>query len=92
MIFSKKDNLIGLDIGSRSIKAAEVGESKRGRELKRFGITEIPHGAIEDGTINDPETLAESIRQLRSNIFRLISVMSILIFRFWEKMKPIPIK
>jgi type IV pilus assembly protein PilM len=64
MIFSKKDNLIGLDIGSRSIKAAEVGESKRGRELKRFGITEIPHGAIEDGTINDPETLAESIRQL----------------------------
>lgn len=64
MIFTKKDNLIGLDIGSRSIKAAEIGESKRGRELKRFGITEIPHGAIEDGTINDPETLAESIRQL----------------------------
>src|SRR5210317_1575451 len=64
MVFSKKDNLVGLDIGSRSIKAAEVDESKRGRELKRFGITEIPHGAIEDGTINDPESLAESIRQL----------------------------
>ncbi len=64
MVFSKKDNLVGLDIGSRSIKAAEISESKRGRELKRFGITEIPHGAIEDGTINDPETLAESIRQL----------------------------
>jgi type IV pilus assembly protein PilM len=64
MVFSKKDNLVGLDIGSRSIKAAEILESKRGRELKRFGITEIPHGAIEDGTINDPETLAESIRQL----------------------------
>ncbi len=39
-------------------------ETKRGRELKRFGITEIPHGAIEDGTINDPESLAESIRHL----------------------------
>jgi type IV pilus assembly protein PilM len=64
MVFSKKDNLVGLDIGSRSLKAAEISESKRGRELKRFGITEIPHGAIEDGTINDPETLAESIRQL----------------------------
>jgi len=64
MVFSKKDNLVGLDIGSRSIKAAEISESKRGRELKRFGITEIPHGAIEDGTINDPESLAESIRQL----------------------------
>ena len=64
MVFSKKDNLVGLDIGSRSLKAAEILESKRGRELKRFGITEIPHGAIEDGTINDPESLAESIRQL----------------------------
>jgi len=64
MVFSKKDSLVGLDIGSRSIKAAEITESKRGRELKRFGITEIPHGAVEDGTINDPETLVESIRQL----------------------------
>jgi len=64
MAFSKKDTLVGLDIGSRSLKAAEISESKRGRELKRFGITEIPHGAIEDGTINDPEVVAESIRQL----------------------------
>jgi len=64
MVFSKKDALVGLDIGSRSLKAAEILESKRGRELKRFGITEIAHGAIEDGTINDPESVAESIRQL----------------------------
>jgi type IV pilus assembly protein PilM len=64
MVFGKKDNLVGLDIGSRSLKAAEIIESKRGRELKRFGMTDIPHGAIEDGTINDPEAVAESIRQL----------------------------
>jgi type IV pilus assembly protein PilM len=64
MAFGKKDTLVGLDIGSRSVKAAEISESKRGRELKRFGITEIAHGAIEDGNINDPESVAESIRQL----------------------------
>ena len=64
MVFGKKENLVGLDIGSRSLKAAEITESKRGRELKRFGMTDIPHGAIEDGTINDPEAVAESIRQL----------------------------
>jgi type IV pilus assembly protein PilM len=64
MVFSKKDTLVGLDIGSRSLKTAEISESKRGRELKAFGITEIAHGAIEDGTINDPESVAESIRQL----------------------------
>jgi type IV pilus assembly protein PilM len=64
MVFGKKDHLVGLDIGSRSLKAAEIEDSKRGRNLKRFGITEVPPGAIEDGTINDPEAVAESIRQL----------------------------
>ena len=64
MVFGKKDTLVGLDIGSRSLKAAEISESKRGRELKSFGMTDIPHGAIEDGTINDPESVAEAIRQL----------------------------
>jgi len=64
MLFGKKDHLVGLDIGSRSLKAAEIEEGKRGRSLKRFGINEIPPGAIEDGTINDPEAVADSIRQL----------------------------
>ncbi len=64
MAFGKKDTLIGLDIGSRSLKAAEILEAKRGLTLKQFGINEIAHGAIEDGTINDPESVAESIRQL----------------------------
>lgn len=64
MVFGKKDNLVGLDIGSRSVKAAQIVESKRGPSLKHFGIVDIPHGAIEEGTINDPEAVAESIRQL----------------------------
>ena len=28
MVFGKKDHLIGVDIGSRSIKAAEIVETK----------------------------------------------------------------
>jgi type IV pilus assembly protein PilM len=64
MVFGKKDNLVGLDIGSRSIKAAQIVDSKRGPTLKHFGIVDIAHGAIEEGTINDPETVAESIKQL----------------------------
>ena len=64
MVFGKKDNIVGLDIGSISIKAAQVADSKRGPTLKNFGIVDIPHGAIEEGTINDPESVAESIRQL----------------------------
>jgi len=64
MAFGKKDHIVGLDIGSRSIKAAEIIETKRGLSLKRFGIVDIAHGAIEEGTINDAETVAESIKQL----------------------------
>ena len=64
MVFGKKDHLIGLDIGSRSIKAAEIVETKRGSSLKNFGAIDIAHGAIEEGTINDPESVAESIQQL----------------------------
>ena len=64
MVFGKKDHLVGLDIGSRSIKAAEIVDTKRGPALKHFGIVDIAHGAIEEGTINDPESVAESIQQL----------------------------
>jgi len=64
MLFGKKDNVVGLDIGSRSLKAAEIVETKGGYKLKRFGIVDIPQGAIEDGTINDPESVADAIRRL----------------------------
>jgi len=64
MVFGKKDTLVGLDIGSSSIKVAQIVDSKRGPALKHFGIVDIAHGAIEEGTINDPESVAQSIQQL----------------------------
>jgi len=64
MAFGKKAPLVGLDIGSRTIKAAEIIETKKGQVLKKFGMTDITPGLIEEGTINDPEDVAESIHQL----------------------------
>jgi type IV pilus assembly protein PilM len=64
MILGKKDSLVGLDIGSRSVKVAEITETKNGRKLRRFGVADIPPGAVEDGAISDPETVAQIIRQL----------------------------
>ena len=64
MILGKKDSLVGLDIGSRSVKVAEITETKNGRKLRRFGMADIPPGAIEDGAISDTETVAQVIRQL----------------------------
>jgi len=64
MAFGKKDHLIGLDIGSRSIKVAEIVETKSDTTLKNFGSIDIAHGAIEEGAINDPGAVSESLQQL----------------------------
>ncbi len=64
MLFGKKEILVGLDIGSRAVKVAEISDTKSGRKLKRFGMAEIPPGAITDGAISDPDTVAHVIRQL----------------------------
>jgi type IV pilus assembly protein PilM len=64
MLFGKKDQLVGLDIGSRAIKVAQISEKKKGLTLERFGMIDIAPGYIEDGTIKEPESVAETIRQL----------------------------
>lgn len=64
MVFKRKDHLVGLDIGSRTIKASEIIETKKGRSLEKFGMIDIESGLIEDGSIKDPEVVAGSIRQL----------------------------
>ncbi len=64
MLFGKRFNLVGLDIGSRSIKVGEIADTKKGRSLKKFGMIDVPPGAIEEGTIKDPGAVAELIREL----------------------------
>ncbi len=64
MIFGKKDRLVGLDIGSKTIKAAELVENKKGVCLSKFGMTDIAPGLIEEGAVKDPEAVADAIRQL----------------------------
>ncbi len=64
MIFGKKIQSVGLDIGSRTIKVAEAEEKKKRWVLKKFGMMDISPGLIEDGSIRNPEGVAEAIRQL----------------------------
>jgi type IV pilus assembly protein PilM len=66
MLFTKKDRLVGLDIGSRTIKASEIGGLKKGGKLtlNKFGIIDIPRGAIEEGSIKKPDEIADAIKQL----------------------------
>ena len=59
--------MVGLDIGSKTIKAAEITDTSRGKRLDSFGMIDIAPGLIEEGAIKDPEPLAEAIRLLMKN-------------------------
>jgi type IV pilus assembly protein PilM len=64
MVFGKKKSIVGLDIGSRSIKAGIISESKKGFSLTKFGVVELSPGLIEDGNIVEPVQVANAIRDL----------------------------
>ena len=64
----KKNQLIGLDIGSHSVKLVEIDHSKRGMILKNFGIIGLPKDAIVEGTIKEMEIAASAIRTLYKNL------------------------
>ena len=64
MFFSKKNQIVGLDIGSRTLKAAEVVKTSKGFFLKKIGFIDIAPGMIEDGFIKKPEEVADALRQL----------------------------
>ncbi|NQT70201.1 MAG: type IV pilus assembly protein PilM [Desulfobacteraceae bacterium] len=66
MFFKKKTHLVGLDIGSSAIKAAEVIETKTENTLHNFGMLKIAPGIIEEGTIKDHDAVSAAIRELFS--------------------------
>ena len=68
MIFEKKETLIGLDIGSRTIKLAEVLQTKKDRILQRFGMADLPRDAIVEGRIKEPTIVSDTIKGLINDL------------------------
>ncbi|MDH4227424.1 MAG: pilus assembly protein PilM [Deltaproteobacteria bacterium] len=62
--FFKKKDVVALDIGSSSIKLAELKQAKKGWELLKLGITYLPPEAIVDGSIIDSMTVKDAITEL----------------------------
>lgn len=65
---SKKKPLVGLDIGSHTIKLVEIFRSKKGRLLQNFGVIHTPPGAIVEGAIKDQEGVVSAIKSLYRNL------------------------
>src|SRR5215467_10296283 len=61
----KAKQLVGLDIGSSSIKAVELKNSRQGYELMSFGMEPLAQDTVVDGAIMDAPLVAAAI----ANIF-----------------------
>lgn len=58
--------VVGLDIGSDSIKVAEAKYARDGITLTGLGVGRTPEGAVENEVIVDPKALGAAIKQLLS--------------------------
>jgi hypothetical protein len=70
LIFPRSKGVIGLDIGTNSIKLIEIEESKGVYRLKEFGMTPLPNADMESdfyctgkGTIFSGEYVIRSGKQ-----------------------------
>jgi type IV pilus assembly protein PilM len=57
----KTKSLVGLDIGSSSVKAVELKKTKNGYELASFGLEALAQDTVVDGAIMDAPSVAEKI-------------------------------
>ncbi|MCB0387114.1 MAG: pilus assembly protein PilM, partial [Bdellovibrionales bacterium] len=67
MFFAGK-KIIGLDVGTSTIKLAEVDVSRKGAKLISFGLTPTPVGAVIGGEIMDSQAIAEAIRRMLAEV------------------------
>lgn len=64
MFGAKQKELVGLDIGSSSIKAVELKRSKQGYELVSYGIKRLEQDTVVDGAIMNAPEVIDSISKL----------------------------
>lgn len=59
-----KESALGIDIGSRCIKAVEIVPTARGWELANAAVTECPREAVKDGAIVNIVEVSHVIRTM----------------------------
>ncbi len=62
-----QSKIIGLDIGSSSVKMVEIDRSKKGFDLQFCGMAPLPDAAITDKSIKKADTVGAAINALIRN-------------------------
>jgi type IV pilus assembly protein PilM len=57
-------SVVGLDMGSHSIKVVEINHSGKTPTLTNYGINELPPGAVAGGLIQQPDAVLAAINML----------------------------
>jgi type IV pilus assembly protein PilM len=65
-LISRQKPLVGLDIGSSSVKAVELRKAKNGFELVHAGLETLASDTVVDGAIMDALSVADSISKIFS--------------------------
>lgn len=68
MFFSKKKELVGVDIGSSSVKLVQLKEQKGVYHLQNVGIVPLPAEAIVDNTLMDSTSIMETVKNLAKSL------------------------
>jgi len=68
MPIQKKNQVVGIDIGSHSIKITEIEDSNKGMILKNFGMIGLPQNAIMEGSIKEMEIVSAALKNLLKNL------------------------
>ncbi|WP_371375951.1 pilus assembly protein PilM [Thalassotalea aquiviva] len=77
--FWKKNTslMVGIDIGSYSVKAVLISENNEGYQLDAFAIEPMPKGAVVDRKVQDIEAIGAVIRKLRKKILSNVQNASV---------------
>ena len=67
-LFKKKKEVIGIDIGSSSVKMVQLKDNKGSFQLLNAGIFPLPPEAIVDNTLMDSSSVATVIRNLNASL------------------------
>jgi type IV pilus assembly protein PilM len=68
-LLPKNRALVGLDIGSHSVKLIELHEDKKGGfQLRSLGLAQLPPNTIVEGDIKDAAAVSEAIKRLLANV------------------------
>lgn len=68
MFFAKKKDLIGIDIGSTSLKLIKLKGSRGSYELEHIGIVSLPPEAIVDNTLMNTTAVVDGLRTLFNDL------------------------